>query len=105
MLSKITGSINPMHSKGDAIERPEQKNRDQHGGQRNDEPAEEKQDDTFFSIEAIRALLKQENIEVGNEVMACLDLLQQQGVTSIPIRNEQPILEAITDAASRLKSR
>ncbi len=37
--------------------------------------------------------------------MAYLDLLQQHGVTSIPIRNEQPIIDAITDAAARLKGK
>src|SRR4051812_9824971 len=99
MLSKITGSVNPLLSKGDAVERPDQKSRDKGGGQESGEAAEEKQDDTLFSIEAIRALLQQENA-LGNEATACLALLEQSGVTSIPIRSEQPILDAIIEAAA-----
>lgn len=108
MLSKIGNFINPSHSKGETaektVERPDQKNRDK-GGQKDNSPDEQKQDDTFFSIDAIRALLKQENVAVGNDVIACLDLLQQNGITSIPIRNEQSIIDAISDAAARLKGK
>ena len=104
MLSRIGGFINPPQAKGEADEKvsghPDQKNRK--GSQHKDtEPAAE-DDGTFFSIEAIRALLKQENADAGNDVMACLDLLQQHGVTSIPIRNGQSIPAAITEAAERL---
>jgi hypothetical protein len=105
MLSRINDFINPPHSKGDTVERPDQKNREKGGGQKNDTPAEEKQDDTFFSIEAIRALLKQENVTLGSDVIAYLDLLQQHSVTSIPIRNEQSIIAAITEAAARVKGK
>ena len=104
MLSRIGGFINPPQAKGEADEKvsghPDHKNRK--GGQQKDSEPATQDDGTFFSIEAIRALLKQENVDVGNDVIACLDLLQQRGVTSIPIRNEQSIPAAITEAAARL---
>ena len=103
MLSKIGSFINPTLSKDDAVERPDHKGQDKGNGRRDDQPAEEEHDATFFSLEAILALLKQENIELGQDVLVSLELLQQRGVTSIPIRNEQPILAAITDAAALLK--
>ncbi len=106
MLSKIGDFINPLLSKGDTVEKPDEKSHDKGGSHKKDDtPAEENNDDTFFSIEAIRALLKQENVDIGADVMAGLDLLQRYGVTSIPIRNGQPILEAITDAAALLKDK
>ena len=107
MLSRIGDFINPLISKedtkGDTVERPDQKSRDKGGKQKNNAAPEESHDVTYFSIEAIRALLKQENVALGSDVTASLDLLLQKGITSIPIRNEQPILDAITDAATRLK--
>jgi len=108
MLSKIGNFINPPQPKGEAaekvVERPDQKNRDR-GRQKDNPPDEQGEDDTLFSIDAIRALLKQENIAVGNDVIAYLDLLQQHSITSIPIRNEQSIIAAITDAAARLQGK
>jgi len=105
MLSRIGDFINPSRAKGEAEEKvtehPDQKNRGK-GGQQKDDSAAEQNDDTFFSIDAICALLKQENVAVGEDVLAYLDLLRQHGVTSIPIRNEQSIIAAITDAAKRL---
>ena len=102
MLSKIGSFINPTLSKDGAVERPDQNDQGK-GNQRRDDQPEEEHDATFFSIDAIRALLKQENVEMGLDVITSLDLLQQRGVTSIPIRNEQPILEAIISAAASLK--
>lgn len=105
MLSRIGDFINPSQPKGETadkvVERPDQRNREKGGQQKDDAPPEN--DDTFFSIDAIRALLKQENVAVGDDVMAYLDLLQQHGITSIPIRNEQSIIAAITDAAAQLQ--
>ena len=103
MLSKIGSFINPALSKDDVIERPDHKGQDKGNGRRDDPPAEEDHDATFFSLDAISALLKQENIELGPDIITSLDLLQRHGVTSIPIRNEQPILAAIIDAAALLK--
>jgi len=102
MLSKITNFINPPPAKGEAVERADQKNHDRGGGKKDDSPAEQEQDDTCFSIDAIRALLKQQNVTVGDDVLAYLDLLKQHGIVSISIRNEQSIIAAITDAAARL---
>jgi hypothetical protein len=105
MLTRIGDFINPAQSKGEAAERvtehPDHKNRKK-DQQKDDAPAEQN-DDTFFSIDAIRALLKQENVALGDDVIASLALLQQHGVISIPIRNEQSIIAAITDAAARLR--
>lgn len=103
MLSKIGGVIGPILSK-DGVTPTDQKNHREN--RREDGEMEEKHEDaTFFSIDAIRALLIQENVDVSDEVMSCLDQLQRQGVMSIPIRDEQPILEAITAAAVRMRGR
>jgi hypothetical protein len=106
MLSRIGDFINPPQPKGEADEKvaehPDQKNRK--GSQQKDEAPVAPDDGTFFSIEAIRALLKQENA-AGADILAYLDLLQECGVTSIPIKNEQSIPAAIADAASRIPRR
>lgn len=103
MLTKIGELISPLLSK-DAVKPTDQKNHREN--RRDDGEMEENQEDvTFFSIDAIRALMEQENIDLGDEARAYLDLLQRHGVVSIPIRNEQPIVEAITAAAIRLRGR
>jgi len=103
MVSRIGDYIQPPQPKGESAERvtnhPDHKNRK--GNEQKDNSAAEQDDGTFFSIDAIRALLKQENAATA-EVLAQLDQLQQRGVSSIPIRNEQSIVAAIADAAGRL---
>ena len=105
MLSKIGDFIKPAQSKGETsdkiVERPDYKNRDK--GEKKDNAEDEQQDDTLFSIDAIRALLKQENLDAGSEAFAHLDLLQQKGVSSIPIRNGQSIVAAIAAAVAQLR--
>ena len=103
-LPRINNFINPSLPKGDVVGKPDEKNREKHNQQKKEEPpAEESHDDMFFSLDAIRALLKQENVALDAGVSTELDLLQRRGVASIPIRDEQPILDAIKDAAARLQ--
>jgi hypothetical protein len=102
MLSRINDLIKHTHSKSDAIERPGPQGRDKEGKRKEEAPAEEKNDGMFFSIEAIRALLKQENA-LSPDLAAALDLLLQNGIANIPIRDEQPIPDAIKTAAARFK--
>jgi len=103
MVTRIGDYIQPPQPKGESTERvtnqPDHKH--QKGQQQKDAASAEPDDGTFFSIDAIRALLKAENVTAG-EAFVQLDQLQQRGVSSIPIRNEQSILEAIADAAARL---
>ncbi len=103
-LSKVNRFVNPLLPKGDIVSKPDdEKHREKHGNRHQEEQrAEESHDDTFFSLDAVRVLLKQENVELNAAVLAALDKLQRGGVTSIPIRDEQPILDAIQDAAARL---
>lgn len=104
MLSKIGEFVNPSLSKGDTVEKPgDQPGREKKDHKKDDTPPEENRDATYFSIDAILALLKQESVTLESDVLASLAALRQQGVTSIPIRNEQPILEAIIEAAAALK--
>lgn len=105
MLSRIGDFIKPSQGKGDAVGRAGEENRDKdkNGRKKDETPAEAQEDDTLFSIEAIRALLKQENVDAESEAFVHLDLLQQYGVASIPIRNEQSIIAAIADAVLALK--
>jgi hypothetical protein len=105
MLSKIGGLIAPLFSKGDTVAKPDERSHEKGGGgkKREEESPEENHDGTFFSIDAIRALLVQENAAESG-MMEDLDLLQQRGISSIPIREEQPIAEAIREAAARLKA-
>jgi hypothetical protein len=102
MLSRINDLIKQAHSRSDAVERPDPKNREKEGKRKDEAPAEEKQDGAFFSIEAIRALLKQESA-LSPDLAAALDLLLQNGIANIPIRDEQPIPDAIKTAAARFK--
>jgi hypothetical protein len=103
MVSRIGDYIQPPQPKGESAERvtnhPDHKNRKGH--EQKDNSAAEQDDGTFFSIDAIRALLKAENVTAG-EAFVQLDQLQHRGVSSIPIRNEQSIIAAIADAAARL---
>src|SRR4051812_30226298 len=101
-LSRIGSFFSPLFPKGDAVERPALK-KDGGGNQRSGE--ETPDDVTFFSLEAICALLEQENVSLDGDVQSSLDLLRRHGVVSVPIRNEQPILEAIAEAAARLRER
>ncbi|MBU6475777.1 MAG: hypothetical protein KGL10_01785 [Alphaproteobacteria bacterium] len=102
-ISKVNRFVNPSLPKGDIVGKPDDRHREKGSGHKKEEPpAEESRDDTLFSLEAIRALLKQENVALNADVIAALDRLQERGVTSIPIRDEQPILDAIKDAAARL---
>ncbi len=103
-LSKINRFVNPLMPKGDIVSKPDdEKHREKHGSRHQEEqPAEQSRDDTLFSLDAIRALLKQENVELDASILSALDKLQRGGITSIPIRDEQPILDAIKDAAARL---
>jgi hypothetical protein len=87
------------------VEKPDtQQEREKKEHKKDKPPPEESHDDTYFSIAAILALLKQENVTLEGNALASLAALQQQGITSIPIRNEQPILEAIIEAAARLEA-
>lgn len=107
MLSRIGDFINPAQGKGDAVGRAGEENRDREKGgkKKDDAPAEIKEDDTLFSVEAIRALLKQENVDAGSEAFIHLDLLQQHGILSIPIKSEQSIIAAIAEAIARLQGK
>jgi hypothetical protein len=101
MLSKIGEFIKPTPSKGDTVEKPgDQPGREKKDRKKDDTSPEENHDDTYFSIDAVLALLKQENVTLDADVTASLDWLRQQGITNIPIRNNQPILEAIIEAAA-----
>lgn len=103
MLSKIGNILGPILSK-DAVTPTDQKNHREN--RRDDGEMEERHDDAmFFSLDAIQALLEQEGVSISGEVQSYLSELRQQGVASIPIRNDQPILEAIALAAARLRQR
>jgi hypothetical protein len=110
MSSKVGDSIRPPFFKGDVVGRTEHAGQDREKGRGNDrEPKDDKAeaDAAFFSVDAIRTLLKQQAMADGalDESFAGLDLLQQQGITSIPIRPEQDILAAIADAVAALRGK
>lgn len=103
MLTRIGSFINPSLAKGDTVDKPDtEKRREREQGQKREEEDAPQEDATFFSIEAIRALLEQEKVEIDEETRGSFERLKKHGVGSIPIRNEQPILEAIAEAARPL---
>jgi hypothetical protein len=105
MFSKIGDFIKPLLFGGNVVERPERYNSDKEERKKKsggDGVSENKEDVTFFSIEAVRALLKQEKIPADDDVFLQIDLLLQNGIASIAIRQEQSILTAVAEAAAQL---
>lgn len=108
MSSKINDSIKPLLFKNDIVDPHDQRGKEEKEGEKKDsdensEPMEN--DDILFSIEAISVMLNQEDPEEFKKILPKIDLLRQKGITSIPIKQEQSILLAITEAASFLEEK
>ena len=101
-------SIKPLLFKNDIVDPHDQRGKEEKEGEKKDsdensEPMEN--DDILFSIEAISVMLNQEDPEGLKKILPKIDLLRQKGITSIPIKQEQSILLAITEAASFLEEK
>jgi len=107
MFAKISDFIKPLF-KGDAVS-PHPKGPGQDGKKKSRHEQEDfgEEDTTFFSIEAIRAMLKQEpgDVLTIEALLSSLDLMQQQGITSLPVAPGQSVVAAVTAAAVFLRQK
>ena len=108
MSSKISDPIKPLFFKNDIVDPHDQRGKEKKEGEKDNphENAEVTESDVvFFSIEAISAILKQENTEEIQKLLLDIDSLRENGITDIPVRQEQSILSAITESVLSLKEK
>ena len=108
MSSKISDPVKPLFFKNDIVDPHDQRGKEKNEGEKDNphENTETTEDDVvFLSIEAISAILKQENTEEIQKLLMDIDLLREHKITSIPVRQEQSILSAITKSVLSLKEK
>ena len=108
MSSKINDPVKPLFFKNDIVDPHDQREKEKKEGKKDNicENTETTENDVvFLSIEAISAILKQENTEEIQKLLMDIDLLRKHGITSLPVRQEQSILSAIAESVLSLKEK